>query len=128
MAERWFAMDDRRLETIIGQLLRAGVLLAATTVLAGGVLYLAGHHADHVSYHTFAAGAPGTGTLSGIARSAAHGDSTAIIEIGLLLLILTPIARVAVALVGFLLERDRLYAVVSLIVLLILAFSLMRAT
>lgn len=128
MAERWFAMDDRRLETIIGQLLRSGVLLAAATVLVGGVLYLVGHHADRVNYHTFVAGEPGTRMLSGIARSAARGDSAAIIEIGLLLLILTPIARVAVALVGFLLERDRLYAVVSLIVLLILAFSLMRAT
>jgi uncharacterized membrane protein len=46
----------------------------------------------------------------------------------LLLLILTPVARVAIALVGFFLERDRLYAMVSLIVLLILVSSLMRAT
>jgi len=120
-------MDDRRLETVIGQLLRAGVLLAAATVLTGGVLYLAGHHADRANYHVFAAGGASTRTLAGIMRSAAHGDSTAIIQIGLLFLVLTPVARVAVAVRGFLLERDRLYAVVSLIVLVILAFSLMRA-
>jgi uncharacterized membrane protein len=121
-------MDDRRLETMIGQLLRAGVLLAAATVFAGGVLYLVQHHSDRTNYHTFVAGAPSTRSVSGILQSAAHGDSEAIIEVGLLLLILTPIARVAVAMVGFLLERDRLYAVVSLIVLAILAFSLMHAT
>jgi uncharacterized membrane protein len=121
-------MDDRRLETIIGALLRAGVLLAAVTVLAGGALYLVQHHADPANYHTFTAGAASTRSVSGIVQSALGGRSEAIIELGLLLLILTPIARVAVALVGFLLERDRLYAAVSLIVLMILAFSLLHAS
>jgi uncharacterized membrane protein len=120
-------MDDRRLETIIGQLLRAGVLLAAATVFAGGVLYLARHHADHANYHTFIAGGANMRSLSGIVKAVAHGNSEALIQLGLLLLVLTPIARVAVALVGFLLERDRLYAVVSFIVLAILAFSLVHA-
>ena len=63
-----------------------------------------------------------------IVRSAAHFHSEGLIQIGLLLLIATPVARVAMAMVGFALERDRLYMVVSLIVLLILAFSLVRAT
>lgn len=121
-------MDDRRLEALIGQLLRAGVLLAAATVLAGGILYLAQHHADRVEYHTFLPGPQSTRTLPDMVRSAAHGQSAAIIQIGLLLLILTPVARVAMALVGFSIERDRLYATVSLIVLAILVFSLLRAT
>jgi uncharacterized membrane protein len=46
-------MDDRRLETIIGNLLRTGVLLAAAIVSTGGALYLVQHHADKVSYRTF---------------------------------------------------------------------------
>jgi uncharacterized membrane protein len=121
-------MDDHRLETIIGQLLRGGVLLAAAIVFSGGVLYLVQHHGDPASYRTFVAGAASTRSVSGIVVSAAHGQSLAIIELGLLLLILTPVARVAIALVGFFFERDRLYAVVSLIVLLILAFSLLHAT
>jgi uncharacterized membrane protein len=121
-------MDDRRLAIIIGQLLRAGVLLAAATVLAGGVLYLAVHYADPARYHNFVAGGPNITSASGIARAAVHGDSVAIVQIGLLLLILTPIARVAVAVVGFLLERDRLYTAVSLIVLVILVFSLIHAS
>jgi uncharacterized membrane protein len=121
-------MDDRRLETVIGQLLRAGVLLAAATVLLGGVLYLAGRHADRVHFQAFMAGGPDTRTLAGIMRSAAHLESLGIIQFGLLLLIATPVARVALAIAGFALERDRLYTVVSAIVLLILLASLLHAT
>lgn len=121
-------MDDRRLETIIGQLLRAGVLLAAATVLLGAVIYLDGSHADRVNYQSFVAGGPDTRTLGGIVRSAAHFESLGVIQFGLLLLIATPVARVGLAIVGFALERDRLYTVVSAIVLLILLASLLHAT
>jgi uncharacterized membrane protein len=121
-------MDDHRLETVIGQLLRAGVLLAAATVLLGGSLYLAGHHGEPVNYRTFAVSDPGICTFPGIVRSAAHFESLGIIQFGLLLLIATPVARVALAIAGFALERDRLYTVVSVIVLVILLASLLRAT
>ena len=127
-------MDDRRLETIIGRLLQIGVLASATTVLAGGVLYLVQSHSGRVDYRNFvplgssAPGSPDLLTLSGILRSAIHFESLGLIQFGLLLLIATPVARVALAAVGFALERDRLYTVVSLIVLLILAFSLIHAS
>ena len=121
-------MNDRRLENIIGRLLQAGVLLSAVTVLSGGILFLAGHHADRIHDRVFVPGGPDTRTIAGIVQSAAHGESVSIIQLGLLLLVLTPVARVTVAIVGFLLERDRFYAMVSLIVLAILAFSLMHVT
>jgi uncharacterized membrane protein len=121
-------MDDRRLETIIGNLLRTGVLLAAAIVSAGGALYLVQHHADKVSYRTFSVESESLRTLHGIVKSAAYLQSEGLIQFGLLLLIATPVARVAMAVIGFHLERDRLYEVVSLIVLAILAFSLMHAS
>jgi uncharacterized membrane protein len=120
-------MDDRRLETNIGNLLRAGVLLSAATVLLGGILYLARHHADRVDYHQFVAGGSIVQSTRGVLESAARLNSEGLIQFGLLLLIATPVARVALAAVGFALEKDKLYAVVSLIVLLILVLSLMRA-
>jgi len=120
-------MDDRRLELIIGNLLRAGVLLAAAVVLIGGVLYLAGHNGDRIGYRQFSPGGPAIQSVAGILQSASHLDSEGLIQLGLLLLIATPVARVALAVVGFTLERDRLYAVVSLIVLAILTFSLLHA-
>jgi uncharacterized membrane protein len=121
-------MNDRRLETIIGRLLQIGVLAAAATVLAGGVLYLVQNYSAHVDYRSFAPSGPDLRTLSGIVLAAAHFQSLGLIQFGLLLLVATPVARVALAVVGFALERDRLYTVVSLIVLLILTFSLIHAS
>ncbi len=121
-------MDDRRLETIIGRLLQTGVLLAAAVVAAGGALYLVRHYSDPANYRHFVAGGPAFQTLSGILHSARRLNGEGLMQLGLVLLILTPVARVAMAVVGFLLEKDRLYAVVSLIVLLILAISLIHAS
>ena len=120
-------MDDQRLENMVGNLLRVGVLLAAATVFAGGVFYLIQHHTDRVNYRTFIAGADSVRTLSGILHSAGRFESEGWIQLGLLLLIATPVARVALAVVGFALEKDRLYVVVSLIVLVVLVASLLRA-
>jgi len=121
-------MDDRRLDIIIGNLLRTGVLLAAAVVFVGAVAYLVQHHGDRVRYHPFTPGGAELRTLSGVTRSAAHFDSVGLMQFGLLLLIATPVARVVMAIAGFALERDRLYVVVSLIVLAVLLFSLMHAT
>ena len=120
-------MDDKRLELIIGNLLRAGVLLAASIVFIGGALYLAAHHADRIGYRQFVAGGPALRSVAGIVQSAAHLHSEGLIQLGLLLLIATPVARVVLAVIGFALEKDRLYAIVSLIVLAVLAFSLLHA-
>jgi uncharacterized membrane protein len=62
-----------------------------------------------------------------IFNDARHGDARSIIQLGLLLLIATPVARVILAAVGFLFERDRLYFFVSLIVLAVLLYSLLHA-
>ena len=120
-------MDDSRLDNMIGHLLRAGVLLAAVVVLAGGVLYLVQNGSNPISYRIFAAGGNDIRTLPGIVKSAAHLDSRGLMQLGLVLLIATPVARVVMAVAGFSLERDRFYVVVSLIVLAVLLFSLAHA-
>ncbi|HEV2215275.1 MAG TPA: DUF1634 domain-containing protein [Terracidiphilus sp.] len=119
-------MDDQHLENIIGNLLRAGVLLAAAIVLSGGVLYLLRFHAQPVHYGTFHPGGADTRTFAGILNSAFRGNSLGLMQFGLLLLIATPVARVVMAVAGFALERDRMYVLVSLIVLGVLLFSLMH--
>lgn len=120
-------MNDRRLELIIGNLLRIGVLLAAGVVTVGGLAYLVQHTDGRADYRHFVAAPASTTTVSGIVRSAAAFHSEGIIQLGLLLLIATPVARVVLAMSGFALERDWLYAAVSLIVLAVLVASLMRA-
>jgi uncharacterized membrane protein len=121
-------MDDRRLELTMGNLLRIGVLIAAGVVTIGALIYLAQHYADPVHFHSFKLESPDLRTVAGIFKLAAHLDSAGLIQLGLLLLIATPVARVVFAVVGFALERDRLYVVVSSIVLAILVISLLHAT
>lgn len=121
-------MDDRRLETLMGNLLRIGVLLAAGVVTIGALAYLAHHYADPVQFHSFQLESPDLRTLSGIVKLAANLNPSGLIQFGLLLLIATPVARVVFAIAGFGMERDRLYVVVSCIVLAVLVFSLLHAT
>ena len=114
---------DAQMETIMGRLLQAGVLLASFVVLIGGVLYVRAHHATDPSYKTFASEPSTLRNLSDLARGIAHGDPAVIIQLGVLLLIATPIARVAFAAVAFAIERDKLYVAVSLLVLAVLLFG-----
>ena len=51
-------------------------------------------------------------------------DPAAITEFGLLLLLLTPVLRIVAALVGFALERDVKYVLISLGVLLTIVLSI----
>jgi uncharacterized membrane protein len=121
-------MTDEKLQSMIGNLLRAGVLAAAFIVGASGVLYLTQHHAEPVRYATFQVEKPDLRTLNGIFRSSLQMKSDGLIQLGLLLLIATPIARVALAAAGFYLEHDWLYVGVSAIVLAILVFSLLHSS
>jgi uncharacterized membrane protein len=115
---------EGRQEHIIGALLRAGVVIAAIVVLAGGVMYLVQHGAERPDYHTFRGEADNLRSVGGVLRDAfaRHGDG--IIQLGLLLLILTPITRVALSAVSFAIEGDRMYVGITLIVLAVLVFSL----
>ena len=111
-------MTDNRLEQIVGNLLRTGVVLAAIQVLAGGVWWLAVSGGAPVDYHQFRAGARGLhwlGTLTGPQR---------LILLGLLILIATPIARVAFSLAAFAIERDWAYVGITLGVLAVLLYSI----
>jgi uncharacterized membrane protein len=116
---------DERVEQIMGNLLRAGVLLAAVVVLAGGLGYLAHHGADDArEYRAFHGEPQELRSLRGIVEDALSGDSRGIIQLGLLLLIATPIARVIFAAVAFALQRDRIYFLITVVVLVVLLYSL----
>jgi uncharacterized membrane protein len=115
---------DKRIETWVGVFLRTGVLLAAAIVLTGGILYLAQNHGPRPDYQHFH-GEPGQFThVTAILHGVVALNPESIIMLGLLVLIATPVARVGMCIFGFLFERDRLYVVVSTIVLLILLYSL----
>jgi len=116
---------DRRVETIVGNLLRAGVILSALVVLSGGIVFLIRHGMEPANYRVFRGEPSELRHVRGIFRGIAALHSLAIVQLGLLLLIATPIARVALALFGFAEERDRLYMVFTGMVLIILLYSLL---
>lgn len=122
-----FKFDDRRMETVMGRLLQAGVLLASAVVLTGGFLYVRAHNGSVANYRNFTDEPADLRSPSGLFRLLIAGDPMAVIQVGVLLLVATPIARVVFAVVGFALERDRLYVTVSLIVLAVLMVSLLYA-
>jgi uncharacterized membrane protein len=117
--------NDRRMEIIMGRLLQVGVFLASAVVLAGGFLYVRAHFGATMDYRTFAGEPAALRSARGLFRLLMVGNPSAVIQVGVLLLIATPIARVIFAVVGFALERDRLYMAVSLTVLAILLASLL---
>jgi len=116
---------DLEIEIIIGTLLRTGVTLAAAVVLLGAVIYFTHYGFDAVSYSTFHGDPEFLRSLTGIVRGALHLDGRAVIQLGLLLLIATPVARVAFSAVAFAIERDFLYVWITLFVLGILLYSLL---
>ncbi|MGA2334217.1 MAG: DUF1634 domain-containing protein [Terriglobales bacterium] len=117
--------DDHRIEVILGNLLRSGVLLSAAVVFLGACVYLAHHGHEPADYRIFRGEPSEFRTIAGVVHSAFHGRGRGLIQLGLLLLIATPIARVAFSIVGFGIERDRMYVAFTLIVLAILLFSLL---
>ncbi len=120
-AERW---TDYRIEVVVGNLLRAGVMLAAAVVIVGGAIYLARHGRARPQYRVFHSEPSALRAVPEIAEGASSLQGRNIIQLGLLLLIATPVFRVAFSVVGFALEHDYLYVGVTLMVLTVLLFSL----
>ena len=114
---------DRRIEIILGNLLRTGVLVSAAVVLVGACIYLYRHAREPADYHVFRGEPSEYRTIRGVIQSAISGGGRGLIQLGLLLLIATPIARVAFSVAGFAIERDRLYVAFTLLVLAILLYS-----
>jgi uncharacterized membrane protein len=114
---------DRRIEVILGNLLRTGVLISAAVVLLGASIYLSRHAHEPADYRVFRGEPSEYRTIRGVIQSVISGEGRGLIQLGLLLLIATPIARVAFSVAGFAIERDRLYVAFTLLVLAILLYS-----
>jgi uncharacterized membrane protein len=117
---------DARLELAIGRVLQAGVLLAASCALIGGVLMVTSHAGS---------APPPLSMFHGVEPVYAHpietlkmafrGSGPALMQTGILVLIATPIFRVGASLVLFAIRRDWLYVVVTLVVVVALTLGLL---
>jgi uncharacterized membrane protein len=116
--------SDERVEGIISDLLRIGVIASALIVFTGATIYLVANGRQP---------APDLSQFKPeqlrkpvrILREAASLNVLALILFGLLLLIATPVARVIFSVFAFTLQRDYLYVVFTLLVLSVLVYSLL---
>ena len=113
-----------KMETVISNMLRAGVISSAVITLIGGLIYLAGHAFSPVDYKVFHGASSEFRSVHGVIKGVLSLDSMAIIQLGVIVLIATPLARVVVTFFNFIQQRDRIYTIVTLIVLVILFYSL----
>ena len=117
-------VTDRSIERSVSVLLLWGVIISGAVTFFGGVLFLSRHWSEPVSYQQFHSQPRIDRIISEIFAGAMHLRGRSIIQLGLLLLIATPVARVAYSLVGFALERDRKFVIITATVLLVLLYSL----
>lgn len=121
---------ERDVELYIGKLLRYGVILSCSITLFGGIIYLFQQHGSIPDYSPTPSGEPFPGVteylreLSSILPKIMEFDGAAIVQLGVIVLIATPILRVAFSAIGFLIEKDYLYVAITLIVLAIILLNM----
>jgi uncharacterized membrane protein len=115
---------EQKMEAQMGTLLRAGVILACGIMIVGGAIYLVRHGGGYESYQTFHAEPAPFRSIAGIWREVLTGDARALIQFSALVLIATPVLRVAFAVYGFARQKQWIFVAVSLIVLMLLGAGL----
>ncbi len=108
-------------ELVISSVLRGGVILSAIVITIGIVAYYL-HGSPPLTYP---GGHPYPDSIRGIWVGLTHADPVAVVALGLVILLATPVVRVAVSIIAFAVSGDRLYVAITSLVLLILIFSLL---
>jgi uncharacterized membrane protein len=121
MTEKW---TDERLEGLLGTVLRWGVVSAALVVAVGAAVFLVRHGSEQPQYQVFLGEPSDLKTIPGILRDVFTGRGRGLIQLGLLLLIATPVSRVVLSIAVFATQRDRRYVLITLVVLVVLLYSL----
>ncbi len=124
MARSVKTWNDERMRLIMGHLLRVGVVIAAVLVVFGGILFFIQHPSETFNFTHFKGEPERLKHISIILREAFELRSRAVIQLGLIILIATPVARVLFSLTGFLIEKDWIYVLITLLVLSILFYSI----
>ena len=114
---------DRSIEAILGDLLRIGVIVAGSVVIIGAVLFLIRHGLEIPSYHIFKPDSFHYSDFKNLFNGIITFRSVSIMESGILLLIATPVLRVLFSVFAFAYEKDYMYVVFTVIVLVVLICS-----
>ncbi|GHT17695.1 membrane protein [Bacteroidia bacterium] len=121
-------MNQNKTEILIGKSLRVGVVISVVITLTGGFLYLFQHQGLANTYKaipqdsntSFEGAAVYLREFSTIVPRIFQFDGAAIIQLGVIVLIATPILRVILSLITFLMGKDKLYVLITAIVLIVI--------
>ena len=116
--------SDHGVEQVIGRVLQIGVFTAATVAIVGAILVFMQHGSDAPAFGDFRPSPAYLTSMGGILRGVREMRSEAIVQLGIVLLIMTPILRVALTLVAFVLQRDGVYVLITTLVLALLVYGL----
>ncbi|WP_243028735.1 DUF1634 domain-containing protein [Thermus albus] len=114
-----------RIELWLSSVLRGGVLLSALLVLLGGGWFLELHGQAPIPRGPEGIGTLGYGAQVTPGQGLSLGQPEGVISLGLLVLVLTPLVRVALSAALFLVERDWIFVLITLWVLVLLVASLL---
>ena len=114
---------ERKMEVFIGRWLRFGAYSSAIIAIIGGVLYLS-QQKELPDYNVFSGAAPQYTHLPGILNGVMALDGAAVIQMAAVILIATPILRIVFSVFAFAAEKDRMYVLITLIVLSIILFGM----
>lgn len=116
--------NDENIDRRMGRLLQTGVAVSGLVMALGAAVYLAHHWSALPAYSKFQSVPPSQRTIAETLKEALRGQGRGFIQVAVLLMIATPVARVVFAAYGFFRQRDWLYTAVSLLVLSLLIFGL----
>jgi len=121
------------MEALVSRVLEIGVVASLALLVAGSLLlFIRGDSGYGQSLHDTArlthppqrgVSAAFPHSVQAVFSGAAHGRPYAVIALGLIVLIATPVVRVAATLVGFIRAKDPPYIAITAIVLAVLLFS-----
>ncbi|KRM68251.1 DUF1634 domain-containing protein [Apilactobacillus ozensis] len=111
------ADEMNEIELIIGKILRIGVIISATIMIIGLLLFLVTGNSGYDQNYI-------PNNFKVIFKGIVQLKPYAIMMLGIFCLILTPVLRVVVSIYSFYKEKDKLYVYITSIVLIILIFSL----
>ena len=124
ISEKAVGWTDEEFDVGLAKILRGGVLTSAMVVLIGGIVYLARHGGEATAYHVFPSEPGSLRSLRAVFSLTTILSGRGLIQLGLLLLIATPVARVMFSIVGFVRGREWLYVGVTVTVLILITYSL----
>lgn len=116
--------SEDEIEAVIAKVLKYGSRISALVVLVGGIIFLSRHGTAIADYREFHGHLSEYREVIDILKGACELRGRGLIMLGVLLLILTPVARVAFSTYAYAIKHDRAYMILNLVVLVVLLYSL----